>query len=309
MVAAQKIMITILGSINVDIVFRMSHLPAPGETVLCPRYETVAGGKGANQALAAARAGGDVAFVGSVGRDGFAEIALKDLKAAGVDLSATLEVATPTASAACMVDASGENSIVVASGANLDTNAEQLPNALLMPGGMLVMQMEIPYEENWAAIERARARGVKIMLSVAPAAPVPTEYLDQVDFILVNELEGRAIAKASSIPNITRDVLPKALADRHGALCILTIGSEGVIAANPHEEWRVPALSLEKIVDTTGAGDAFAGCFAAELTRGVSIEGALRFAVVGAGLSCSGLGAQPSYVDRKAIRAAMSSLP
>ena len=80
MVAAQKIMITILGSINVDIVFRMSHLPAPGETVLCPRYETVAGGKGANQALAAARAGGDVAFVGSVGRDGFAEIALKDLK-------------------------------------------------------------------------------------------------------------------------------------------------------------------------------------------------------------------------------------
>ena len=126
---------------------------------------------------------------------------------------------------------------------------------------------------------------------------------------MVNELEGRAIAEASGIQNITRDVLPKALADLHGALCILTIGSEGVIAANPDGEWIVPALSLEKIVDTTGAGDAFAGCLAAELTRGACIEDALRFAVVGAGLSCSGLGAQPSYADREAIRAGMSSLP
>ena len=302
-------MITVLGSINVDIVLKTSQLPAPGETVLCPRYETVAGGKGANQALAAARAGGNVALVGCVGRDGFAEIALYDLSAAGVDLSAVRETASPTACAACMVDESGENAIVVASGANLDTRAEQLSDALLPSDGMLVLQMEIPHTENWAAIERAQSRKVRTILSVAPAAPVPSEYLDQVDFILMNELEGRAIAEASGIEDITRDALPKALADRHGATCVLTLGGEGVIAADPNREWKVSALSVDNLIDTTGAGDAFAGCLAAELYRGAEFEEALRFAVTGAGLSCSGLGAQPSYADRTAIQAGMSSLP
>jgi len=302
-------MITVLGSINVDIVLKTPHLPAPGETVLCPRYETVAGGKGANQALAAARAGGDVALVGCVGRDGFAEIALQDLRAAGVDLTAVRETTSPTACAACMVDEAGENAIVVASGANLDTRASQLTDDRLSAGDMLVLQMEIPHAENWIAIDRAHAGGMQTMLSVAPAAPVPPEYLDKVDIVLVNELEGRAIAAASGIGDITRDALPKALAERHGALCVLTVGGDGVIAADPDREWKVPALPIQNIVDTTGAGDAFAGCLAAELTRGADVEAALRFAVVGAGLSCSGLGAQPSYVDRPAIQAGMSSLP
>ena len=112
---------------------------------------------------------------------------------------------------------------------------------------------------------------------VAPAAPVPPEYLDQVDFILVNELEGRAIAEASGIEDIARDALPKALADRHGATCVLTLGGEGVIAAKPNREWKVSALSVDNLVDTTGAGDAFAGCLASELYRGAEFEEALRW--------------------------------
>jgi ribokinase len=126
-------MITVFGSINVDLVLKVGHLPLPGETVLCPSYDAVAGGKGANQALSAARAGAAVRMVGCVGQDGFADIALHDLYAANVELSKIQRTASPTACAAVMVDAKGENSIVVASGANLDTKAEQIPEDALGP--------------------------------------------------------------------------------------------------------------------------------------------------------------------------------
>jgi ribokinase len=294
-------MITVFGSINVDLVLKVGHLPLPGETVLCPSYDAVAGGKGANQALSAARAGAAVRMVGCVGQDGFADIALHDLHAANVELSKIQRTASPTACAAVMVDAKGENSIVVASGANLDIKAEQIPEDALGPRNLLILQMEIPHKENWIAIQRAHASGTITMLSVAPAAPVPPEILNIIDYVLVNEIEGRAIAEISDNSKIDRMQLPGVLSRRHGFLCIMTLGSHGAIAANGKIEWRIPALQVKNVTDTTGAGDAFAGCFAAAIARGQDIEAALRFANAGAGLSCSKLGAQPSFATAASI--------
>lgn len=295
-------MITVFGSINIDLVFRVAHLPAAGETVLCPHYQAVAGGKGANQALAAARAGGRVRLLGRVGRDPFAGPALTLLRDAGVDLSGVTEAEAPTGCATILVDDSGENAIAVASGANLAVEAGQIPDAALGPDTLLVLQMEIPHDENWSAIDRAKQAGTRIMLSVAPAAPVPAERLDAVDVLLVNEGEGRLVAQASGLHDAPLGELPRRLAARHGCLCVLTLGSHGVLAADPAESWCVPALPLDTVVDTTGAGDAFAGCLAAALDDGLRTEEALRFAVVGAGLSCTVPGAQPSFPTREAIR-------
>lgn len=298
-------MITVFGSINVDMVLKVMDLPAPGETVLCPSYKLVAGGKGANQAVAAARAGSKVRFVGCVGEDEFAEIALNDLQAADVNLSDLRRTASPTACAAVMVDDEGENSIVVASGANQDARAAQISKHALGAKDLLVLQMEVPFTENWAAVAHARSVGARIILSVAPAAPVPADILDQVDYILVNEHEGRSIAEASGVPVTDRGDLPQLLAQKHNTTCIMTLGSHGLIAANADEDWHIPALPLDAVVDTTGAGDAFAGCFAAALEQGLAFDYALRFASTGAGLSCLTLGAQPSFPSGEAILSAL----
>ena len=312
-------MITVFGSINIDLVLRVAHLPAPGETVLCPGYQTVPGGKGANQAVAAARAGAAVRMIGCVGEDAFTDLALRDLgrrpgdsridqTAAGVDLSAVRRTASPTACAAVMVDEDGENSIVVASGANLDTAAEQIPKGSLGRGDLLVLQMEVPFAENWRAIELAKSGGAQIMLSVAPAAPVPSEILDLVDFLLVNEIEGRTLAGTLTVEDLGRGELPRFLATRHDCCCVMTLGADGIIAAAPDADYQVPALPLKTIVDTTGAGDAFAGCLAAALAREMGFDAALRYASVGAGLSCSTLGAQPSFPSAGQIEAALPAL-
>ena len=172
-------MIVDFGSLNVDLIVKVDHLPAPGETVLCPGYVKVPGGKGGNQACAAARAAiGDpgiasdrVVMVGAVGDDDFGPMAMSLLAEAGADLTAMARVDRPTACALIWVDSKGENSIVVASGANLGISADQVPAALLGPDTTLLLQMEVPLDQNWAVVERARAAGARIVLNVAPAAP------------------------------------------------------------------------------------------------------------------------------------------
>ena len=187
-----------------------------------------------------------------------------------------------------MVDDTGENAIVVASGANLDTRAEQLSDALLPSGGMLVLQMEIPHPENWAAIERARSRKVRTIL-VSPQRRPSHPDLDQVDFILVNELEGRAILK-----RLASKTSPRRITESGPTWGDLHSHSR---RRRRHCRGTKPGMENfgiigHNLVDTTGAGDAFAGCLAAGYR--VPSSAPLRFAVTGAGLSCSGLGAQPS---------------
>jgi ribokinase len=298
-------MLLVFGSINVDLVFRVPALPAAGETVLGDSYVTVPGGKGANQAVAAARAGAQVRMVGRVGSDGFAALSLAALRAAGVDTADVVADAAPTGCAVIGVDARGENQIIVASGANARVSADQVADALLGPDTTLVLQMEVPAAANAALIARARRRGARIVLNLAPALALPDEALRAVDAIVVNAAEARRLGAGLAAAD---KALPAALARRLDAMVVMTLGAEGAIAAGRAGAWRVGALPIAP-VDTTGAGDAFVGVFAASLDAGLPPDAALHRASVAAGLACLNLGAQSSLPDRAAIEAALAKVP
>ena len=291
-------MILVFGSINVDLVVPVGRLPLPGETVLGGDYALLPGGKGANQALAARRAGADVALAGAVGADRFAAIALNPLRAAGVDTSLVRVADRPTGLAAIMVADGGENLIAVASGANALVRAADVPGDRLRPATLLVAQMEVPPAETAAMIGRARARGGRVLLNLAPALPVDPAVLPDIDLLVANAGEAAALAAP-----------PAALARRLRQGLVVTRGAAGAISfLAAADRLEVPALPIAA-VDTTGAGDAFVGVLAAALDQGVRLEIALRRAAAAAGLACLERGAQAAMPDRPAIDRALARLP
>jgi ribokinase len=296
-------MLIVLGSINADLLFKVESLPRPGETVLCPGYERAPGGKGANQAAAAAKAGARVRFVGHVGADDNGSFARAMLDAAGVDTAMLATSPRPTAVAVIGVDQNGENQIIVASGANLDTAAGQLDALGLGPGTTLLCQNEIRSEESFTALRRARAAGARTILTLAPAAPVPADVLDALDVLVVNELEAEAAAGGPGDPLATA----RRLARAHGLACVVTLGAAGALAVAGDTAWRIGSLPIRP-VDTTGAGDAFVGVLAACLDAGEDLPAALRRAAVGAGLACEAVGAQTSQPSRAQIDARLGEL-
>ena len=298
-------MLIVFGSLNVDMVFEVEDLPQPGETVLCPGYALAAGGKGANQAAAAAKAGYPVRMVGRVGDDDHGRFARASLDAAGVDTRGVLPSVRATGVAVIGVDAQAENQIIVASGANLETSADQLPDAALGPGTSLLCQNEVPAAATFDLLKRARGQGARTVLNLAPAAPVPDDVLDALDLLVVNEHEARAAAGgAEGGP----EALARALHQRHGLTCVVTLGGAGSLAVGPEGGCQVAALPVQA-VDTTGAGDTFAGVLAGALGSGQGFADALRRASVAAGLACTGIGAQTAQPDAAAIEAALGSLP
>lgn len=300
-------MIVVFGSINMDLTFMVEHQPAPGETVLCPSYLASPGGKGANQAVAAARAGAETRMIGCVGRDHFAAPALAVLKDAGVDTHFVADVETPTGCATICVDTNAENAIVVASGANREVRAAQVPDALLLPETLLLMQMEVPLEENWALLKRARSRGTRTALNVAPAAPVPANMLDALDFLIVNEIEGAMIAETTRLDVNTPDALPRRLAERHNLTCVLTLGRKGAVVYGPSGGFSIPVLPVEPL-DTTGAGDTFVGVMAAGLDAGMPTAEAARRASAAAAIACTKPGAQTGIPIVSEINDALKKL-
>ena len=301
-------MIVVFGSINVDLVFRVDSLPRSGETVLSELYSTHPGGKGANAAVAAARAGSETRMVGRVGGDRFAEDALRIMRDAGIGLDCVAESPRPTGCATIWVDRTGENAIVVASGANLDVAAGQVPDSLLHPRTLVALQMEVPPAENWALMEIAKTAGAKVLLNLAPAHPVPAYALKNVDVLVVNRTEMATLASSLDLDTYKPSGTARILARRYGMTCVVTLGRDGALAHGPDGEWQVPALPIDA-VDTTGAGDAFCGGLAAALDRGLDMETALRYASVGAGLACTVEGAQSSLPTRKAVEAQLDNLP
>jgi ribokinase len=298
-------MLLVFGSLNVDLVFKVDRLPRPGETVLCPNFEPVPGGKGANQAAAAAKAGAGVRMVGRVGDDEFGRLARASLEAAGVDAAGVLTSDQPTGIAVIGVDPKAENLIMVASGANLDARADQIEEGDLSPEVTLLCQNEVPSEETFALVERASASGARTILNLAPAGEVPAQVLDALDVLVVNEIEAAMAAGASQTgdpADLARD-----LAKRHGLTCVVTLGAEGAIAMGPEGGHRVKALPIRP-VDTTGAGDEFVGVLAASLHQGQSVGKALCRASVAAGLACLTIGAQTSQPSATAIEARLAEL-
>jgi ribokinase len=291
-------MIVVFGSINVDLIFPVPHLPGPGETILGGDYALLPGGKGANQALAARRAGAEVVLIGAVGADSFAVPALDPLRLAGIDIGLVRSVAEPTGCAAIMVSAAGENAIAVASGANSSVRSDQVPDGLLGPNTFLVVQMEIPASETMTVIRRVRDRGGRSLLNFAPALPIRLDLLHDVDVFVANE--GEAAALGADLASIAAR-LRRGLVVTRGAAGAMAYPADGAAFA-------VPALPIVP-VDTTGAGDTFVGVLAAALDGNTSIMSAMRRASVAAGLACLARGAQSAMPDTAAIDIAMARLP
>ena len=290
-------MIVVFGSINVDLIVPVPHLPRPGETVLGSNYALLPGGKGANQALAARRAGADVVLAGAVGGDPFADVALGLLRRANVDTRLVRVVEQPTGCAAIMVSSEAENMIAVAPGANSSTRSDQVPDELLGAGTTLVTQMEVPPSETALLIRRQRARGGYSLLNLAPALPVDAALLEEIDLVVANE--GEAAATGSS---------PERLAERLRHGLVVTRGAAGAVALlRDGTRIEVPALAIEPI-DTTGAGDTFVGVLAAAVDLGAPLETGLRRASAAAGLACLARGAQTAMPDSLAITAAIDRL-
>jgi ribokinase len=294
-------MIIVFGSINLDLIFPLPALPGPGQTVLGPDLRVEPGGKGANQAIAAARDGAAVGFAGAVGRDDFAAPALGLLRAAGIDLSRLARVAASTGVAAIAVDPAGRNQIAVAAGANIRARAAQVEDEALGPGTTLLLQMECDPDETAALIHRARARGARILLNLAPPGPLAAEILAALDLLLVNEDEAAWLAA-----RLGTAADAASLAARLGIGVVRTLGAAGAEAARGIELIRLPARPVE-VVDTTAAGDCLAGVLAAALDRGAALPAALARAIAAAGICCTRAGSQGSLPMARETDAALAA--
>ncbi len=302
-------MLIVFGSINMDLNLKVKKFPEAGETVLSPSYNMTPGGKGANQAMAAARAGAKkTALIGKVGDDGPGMRILKHLKRNEVMTSGVAKsVEFPTGMAMVTKERNGENRIIVASGANIEVSAEQAPTDIFRKENLLLVQMEVPLEQNALVMKNAKDMGSKVIMNLAPALAVPKELLSLVDYLIVNQIEARQLAEKLKI-NIENDStkLAQALAKQGDLTCIVTLGPEGVVAVEPDGTGiKAPSMKIEDVKDTTGAGDCFCGTFAACIHEGKDLKTAITMATVASGLSCKGEGAQDSYPYLSDIEEAM----
>ena len=293
-------MIVVFGSINLDLVARIERLPQPGETVAGISLAALPGGKGANQALAARRAGADVAMAGAVGTDAFATTALSGLADAGVDLAWIRRVQTPTGVALIHVDAAGQNAITVIPGANAYALAADVPDMALGPETTLLLQLEVPLDAVCDVASRARRCGARVVLNAAPAHALPAALLAAVDVLIVNAIEATAVAAALGMPE-TPEAFAAAMHRRHACGVVVTLGPRGVLAAVDRTLFTAAAPAV-KVVDTTGAGDAFAGVLAAALDRRAGWPCAIAEGVAAGSLACTAAGAQPALPEVAAIR-------
>jgi len=283
--------VVIVGSANVDQVFRVAAIPAPGETVLSHGFSIALGGKGQNQAVAAARAGAVTAFIGALGDDAFGSSIREGLAADGIGSEGVRTVGAPTGTALIAVDDSGENTIIVEAGANALLDLRDTDAAAIADARVLVLQLEIPLATVTRAASVARAAGTRVLLNAAPIRELPAELLANVDILVVNEHEGAFLARDGDVSTLA-------------PIVIVTLGAAGAVAHETgRHEVRVAAPKVSA-VDATGAGDTFCGALAARLAEGATLEEALRFAVAAASLSVQKHGAVPSIPMRAEIDAA-----
>jgi ribokinase len=285
-------MITVFGSINLDLIGRVSRIPLPGETVPGSSFSTAPGGKGANQALAAKRAGAMVRLVGAVGKDNMAEQALALLKAGNVDLTSVRHLDQQQGVAMILVDDAGENVIGILPGANGAMTPDDADKAVgnLSSKDVLVVQQEIPQAATMRALGLARLNGSTSILNTAPFLDTTSAVAGTASIVVANETEFALLAGGSF--GDLRTAMDLWATSRKQTI-IVTLGPDGAIAATPETMLHVPALAIEP-VDTVGAGDTFVGYLAAGLDAGLDLEAAMGRAAVAASLACLKPGAQPA---------------
>jgi ribokinase len=299
--------VLVFGSINIDFVTRVEKFPGPGESVSGISFASYPGGKGANQALACTLAGARTRLVGAVGRDAFADPALSLLGKAGVELTSVTRVDQATGCATILVAGSGENMIVSVPGANAAADPDSIPDALLNASSTVSLQHELPAAANQALVERARRNGSRVVLNASPWRPLSLDTLCTVDYLVVNEREAAALAAAFDWPRSTRELALAAAAAVHDLTIVVTLGKQGALAARGSELLRIQAPDIS-VIDTTGAGDAFAGTLIAALDSYAKLDEALRRGVAAGSLACTVAGAQPSFPDCKAVDVALERI-
>jgi ribokinase len=308
--------IVVVGSLNMDFVVGVEHLPAPGETVLGRNFQMFPGGKGANQAVAAAKLGGNsvtVRMIGRVGYDVFADHLKASLSAAGVDVSAVHATKSQATGVALIwVDRGGQNSIVVASGANGELAAADVEamRGVFRGARLVLFQLENPLDTVAGALELARAEGVETILDPAPAQALPPAVLQRVDILTPNEGEalrllGRPPARVSPAEAIE---MAEALRRMGPKTVVIKLGDQGCLAHDGLTARHVPSFPVE-VKDTTAAGDTFNAGLAVALAEGAAIEHALRFASASAAISVTRLGAQASAPTRGEVDAFLDGHP
>lgn len=291
--------ILILGSSNTDMTVKTPTLPAPGETVLGGVFTMSAGGKGANQAVAAKRVGGDVSFICKVGNDVFGDNSIKHYEAEGIDVSGIIRSDKPSGVALITVDNDAENCIVVASGANLDfTDADiKASEEALRSCGVLLMQLEIPVPAVLQAARIAHEAGAFVVLNPAPYAELPEEIFKYISLFIPNETE---LASFSGMPVVDKEsaaAAARVLFDKGVGNMIVTMGSKGSLILDGGDPQFVQARKV-KAVDTTGAGDTYCGSICVALSEGKSLKEAAEFASAVSALSVTKMGAQTAIPTR-----------
>ena len=299
--------ITVIGSLNIDLVVQVPRMPAPGETIAGHGFHIIPGGKGANQAVAAAKLGAQVTMVGRVGDDSFGQMQRRGMEALGIRTEFLItDEEEPTGTALIMVDAQGQNSIVVVSGANgrLTPADVEAARPAIGASDAVLLQLENPISTVQHAAEVARELGVPVVLNPAPAPrqQLSRQLLRNVDYLIPNEFEATALA---GIQVTSQDSAKRAAAYLRAQgveTVILTLGAQGALAVSPQGTIYAPAFSVQA-VDTTAAGDAFVAAFGVALCEGQPLPDALRFANATGALTVTRLGAQPSLPSREGVEA------
>ncbi|WP_202925520.1 ribokinase [Edaphobacter sp. 12200R-103] len=304
--------IVVLGSFVADLAFHVETLPVWGETRMGSSFAVGPGGKGSNQAVAAARAGGNVCFVTKLGQDSFGEMARKLYREEGIDTGFIASTTHPTGAAAIILDEKrGENAIIIVPGACFEITTDEVDRAreVIASSSILVAQLELPVSVVEHGLRMARTSGVTTILNPAPALPLPESIYPLCDYLTPNESE------AASMTGIIVDDLAgaeraaDALLARGVRNVALTMGANGVFLKNRNLTAHVPAVDAGAVVETTGAGDAFNGGFAVALAEGKDFREAARFACAVAGISVTRRGTAPSMPQRDEVEALLASTP
>lgn len=292
--------ILVVGSMNMDMVFKTDRYPKKGETVIGREFQLVPGGKGSNQASAIGKLGGDVSFISVCGHDYYGDILLKSLKENGVDMKNISRIGDTTGVAAITIEGDGDNRIIVIPGANgkltpeiVDSYQEDIRDARVV-----LLQMEIPLETVLHTIDLAYQFKTEVILDPAPAQPLPEEIYRKINYILPNEGELDQLTAGFNLT--TREERVERLLELGVGAVLITAGGEGVYYFTGNGQKHYPAIKVD-VVDTTAAGDAFAGAFAFGLQQGWSIDRAIKYANVVGGLTVTKLGAQSSLSSREEV--------
>jgi ribokinase len=303
--------IVVVGSSNTDMVVRVPCLPAPGETLIGGRFAMVPGGKGANQAIAASRAGGKVSFMGRVGRDELGERALQSLVQDGIDTKhVSRDNSAASGVALILVSADGENCIAVSSGANARLSAIHVSRAakIFSKASVVLLQLETPMPAVCAAARLARKAGARVILNPAPASALPGSLLRNVSILTPNESEAETLTGIRVTNETTAARAARRLHDQGVETVIITLGARGAYVSSDSVSGRVPGFRV-KAIDTTGAGDVFNGALAVALAEKLDLRQAVRFANAAAARSVTRRGAQASAPTRSAILRMLLSRP